>query len=361
MNTKRLSTRLLLLVFVLALLVVAAGGGAGAVAERFAAASASPSPYLVTRSGTSYKAVSQATGTTFTGTLKSVVESAVQSLEASGGGTVNFSAGDFDLGSGFFLLHQIRNITFAGAGMDATVIHNSSSAAADTEPFNFQDTNNVVIRDLTVNAGGALRSTSDAIDFDRGNNSTVERVKITGSRAKGIIFDGKNDGWTADGNTVRDCVIQNVPSNGIELLASNSNLVEGCTISNTGRTGIEIGKASATATQANKKSTANIIRNNRIDNAGLNGIYVKSGDRNQILGNTITNSSDDASGSEGTLDGSDPSSSYNLNRVSYNSPFTVSATTTVRFSSLDNAGNVEAAKSQTITITTAAVAAALVR
>jgi hypothetical protein len=62
-----------------------------------------------------------------------------------------------------------------------------------------------------------------------------------------------------------------------------------------------------------------------------------------------------------TLDGSDPSSSSNLNRVSYNSPFTVSATTTVRFSSLDNAGNVEAAKSQTITITTAAVAAALVR
>ncbi len=298
MNTFRVWTRLSLLL-VLALVVTAASGGAGAGIRSSASASASPSPYLVTRSGTTYRAVSQATGTTYTGTLKSVVESAVQNLEGSGGGTVSFAAGDFDLGSQFFLLHQIRSITFAGAGMDATVIHNSTDVAADTEPFNFQDTNNDVIRDLTVNAGGAPRSTSDALDFDEGNNSTVERVKITGSRAKGIIFDGKNAGWTSAGNTVRDCVIQNVNSNGIEFLASSNNLVEGCTISNTGRTGIEIGKASPTADQPNKKPTGNIIRNNRIDNGGLNGIYIKSGDRNQILGNTITNSSDDASGNDG--------------------------------------------------------------
>ena len=46
------------------------------------------------------------------------------------------------------------------------------------------------------------------------------------------------------------------------------------------------------------------------------------------------------------LDGSDPT----LSSPTYSAPFTVSATTTVKYRAWDNAGNVEATKSQLITI-----------
>lgn len=256
------------------------------------------SSFVVTRSGTTYTADS-GTGSSYTGSLKFAVESAVAELEQAGGGSIQFLAGTYDLGSEYFKLQDAFDLTFYGAGMDATIITNSSSQAADTEPFNFSGAVRVTIRDLTVSAGGPLRSTSDAIDFDRGNDSLVERVKIVSSRARGIIFDGKNAGWTADGNVVRDCVITGIPGKGIELLASNDNLIEGCTITDVAGHGIQVNKASTLADQPNKKSNDNIIRDNTIVNAGQDGINVSSGDRNQIVGNTILNSSDDVSGRDG--------------------------------------------------------------
>jgi parallel beta-helix repeat protein len=249
------------------------------------------SPYLVTRSGSTYQAQSQTTGTTFTGTLKSVVESAVGDLNQTGGGTVNFSAGTFDLGSDYFKPENISDITFAGAGMNQTVIQNSSSAAGDTEPFNFSGTTRVTVRDLTVSAGGPFRSTSDALDFDFGNDSTVERVKVTASRGRGIVFDGKDSGWFSANNVIRNCVIDGVPSDGIELLASDNNLVEGCTITNSAGHGIQMAKASNSGAQPNKTSNDNVIRNNVVDNSGQDGININGGHRNRLEGNQVTNSS----------------------------------------------------------------------
>jgi parallel beta-helix repeat protein len=249
-----------------------------------------PSPYLVTRSGSTYQAQSQTTGTTFTGTLKFVVESAVGDLNQTGGGTVSFSAGTFDLGSDYFKPENISDITFAGAGIDQTIIRNSSSIAGDTEPFNFSGTTRVTVRDLTVSAGGPFRSTSDALDFDFGNDSTVERVKITAARGRGIVFDGKDSGWFSANNVIRDCVIDGVPSDGIELLASDNNLVEGCTITNTAGHGIQMAKASNSGAQPNKTSNDNLIRNNVVDNSGQDGININGGNRNRIEGNHVTNS-----------------------------------------------------------------------
>jgi parallel beta-helix repeat protein len=264
-------------------------GGTGSVTHTVhLTAPSTTHSFVVSRNGASYVAASS--DRTFTGSLKGVVESAVAQLQAAGGGTVSFDAGDFDLGSDYFKFSDIVEITFQGAGMGQTIIHNNTSAAADTEPFNFSGADHVVVRDLTVNAGGAPRTTSDALDFDRGNHVLVERVEVTGSRARGIIFDGKNDSWTADYNTVRDCVITGVPGQGIELLASSHNLVEGCVITNAGRHGIEVGKASTIADQANKQSNDNTIRNNTVDRSGENGIYVNSGSRNTIVGNRVTNS-----------------------------------------------------------------------
>lgn len=267
------------------------------------AAAASPSPFVVHRVGNTYHAVSQTTAKVYSGTLKFAVESAINDLDQSGGGKVSFTAGVFDLASDRFEPKDVADITFEGQGVDSTVLQNSSSAATDTEPFDMVRANRIVIRDMTVNAGGPLRSTSDAIDFDGGNEVLIERVKITDSRGRGIVFDGKDvdrgTPRTADWNTIRDCVIDGIPSDGIELLASGQNRIDGCTITNVGGHGIQITKSSTQADHPSKKSNGNVIVGSVIDQAGQDGLNVTSSDRNVIDGNTITNSSDDVPGRDG--------------------------------------------------------------
>jgi parallel beta-helix repeat protein len=264
---------------------------------------ASPaSPYVVARVGTtSTYTATPASGTVLSGSLKTVVQTAAESLTAGGGGTIRFTAGDFDLGGTWWEFDDIVGVTFEGAGMGVTVIRNNAGNATDTEPFDMTACDFITIRDLTVKAGGPLRTTSDAIDFDGGDHVVIERVEVSGSRARGIIFDGKGSGNIshADDNVVRDCYVHDVPGDAIELLASGRNLVEGCRLVGVGGYGIRIGKSSSVATQPNKPSDANTVRGNTIDQAGRDGIYVNSSNRNQILGNTITNSSDDVSGRDG--------------------------------------------------------------
>jgi parallel beta-helix repeat protein len=274
--------------------------------------------YTVSRDpGTNtYRAVSSTTS--FVGTLKTVVQNAMAQLNGAGGGRINFTAGDFDLGTDQFELDGIANITFAGQGMSATTIRNFTNAAGDTEPFDIVVGTNLVFRDMTVRAGGAFRSTSDALDFDAGNGILVERVAVTESRSKGIIFDGKGAGWTANGNTVRDCVITGIPSDGIELLASSGNTIEGCVITDVGGHGIQATKSSTSAAQPNKKSNDNLIRNNTVTNSGQDGVNINSSDRNQIIGNAIRNSANVTAGRDGIRIGSSDSFTCDDNSVNFN-------------------------------------------
>jgi parallel beta-helix repeat protein len=237
--------------------------------------------------GGSYKAVSGTT--TYTGTLKSVGQKAVTDLKAAGGGTIKFTSGEFDFGSEYFVLSNVTNIDFVGAGANATLIKNYSDAAADTEPFSFTGANGVKIRNMTVSAGGSARNSSDVIDFDRGNNSLVENVKITASRARGIVFDGKDAGATAENNTIRNCEITSIPGAGVEFLASSRNTVTGCEISEVGGVGIYAHQSSGSAAQPYKKSSDNIISANTIEDAGQHGVYISNGDRNQVINNRISN------------------------------------------------------------------------
>lgn len=249
-------------------------------------------------------------------------------LKPAGGGTVTFQAGVFDLGTTYFRLEEMTDITIEGQGIDVTTIQNYTTASDDTEPFNTRGATRVTIRDLTVSAGGSPRTTSDALDFDRGNDNLVERVKITASRGKGIIFDGKDGGWTSEGNTVLDCVISGTNNDGIQFLASSRNRVEGCTIHDTVMDGIEATKSQADAVQPNKKSNDNVIIGNIIDNAGENGIRIHSSDRNLISGNYITNSSDDTSNRDGIRILSGDSITCDDNRVEQNVATDTQATKT---------------------------------
>ena len=312
------SVRLPGLLLGLALLTL---GLAGAISSGSARASDSPTHYLVQRNGSTYVASSQTR--TFTGSLKTVVENAVADLNAAGGGTVTFSAGDFDLGSDWFRLVEVHNITFEGQGIDVTTIRNYTTIAKDTEPFNFGGAYYIVIRDMTISAGGTVRNTSDAIDFDKGNNSTVERVKIVASRGKGIIFDGKNKDsngtpWTSQGNLVRDCDVSGTSGDGVQFLASSNNRVEGCFVHDVGKDGIRATKSETNAPQPSKKANGNVIIGNVVDNAGDNGIEVNSSDGNEITGNRVTNSSDNRSGFDGIRLSSMDSITCDNNRVESN-------------------------------------------
>ena len=265
--------------------------------------SENPDPFVVRRDGTTYYAESQTTTSSYSGSLKFVVESAVFELNAHGGGTITFQAGDFDLGAEWFEFYDVTGVTFAGQGIDVTILRNNSSASTDTEPFDFTNGDFITIRDMTVTAGGPLRSTSDALDFDAGDNNLVERVKVNGSRGRGIVFDGKDvangQPRTAVDNVILDCIITGIPSDGIELLASSSNRVENCQVLNVGGHGIQMTKSSSSAGQPHKKPNDNVIIGNYIDNAGQDGINLNSGDRNVITGNTILNSSNITSSQDG--------------------------------------------------------------
>jgi parallel beta-helix repeat protein len=291
----------------------------------------SESPWVVTREGDNYRATSEVTGRSYAGSLKAVVENAVGDLQSTGGGTVRFTAGTFDFGTDHFEFYDVFDVVFEGAGMGQTILKNNTSESDDTEPFDFSGVERVTIRDMTVSAGGPFRSTSDALDFDNGTDIVVERVEVTASRGRGIVFDGKNDNWDALRNTVRDCVIDGVPSDGIELLASSNNLVEGCTITNVGGHGIQLAKASTSADQPNKKSNDNVIRNNVVDESALDGFNLNGGDRNQIVFNSFTNNSDNSSGRDGIRLGTGDSVSCNDNVVANNVSTDNQATKTQRY------------------------------
>jgi parallel beta-helix repeat protein len=156
-------------------------------------------------------------------------------------------------------------------------------------------------------------------------------VKITASRSRGIVFDGKNTGFTAQRNVVRNCVITNVQGDGIELLGATNNLIEGCTIINAGGHGIQLAKASPTTQQPNKKSTDNTIRNNTIDNSGQDGINLTGGDRNRIEGNRVTNSAESSTSRDGIRFDTADGVSCNDNIVQGNTATDNQAAKTQRF------------------------------
>jgi parallel beta-helix repeat protein len=263
----------------------------------------STATFTVSIGGGGYVAIKgDDTAFSFEGSLKAVVESATQELMRSGGGSIVFLAGTFDLGADWFEFDGLAHITFSGQGIDITTIVNNADADTDTEPFDFVRSDFITIRDMTVIAGGPPRSTSDAIDFDGGDFITIERVKVEGSRGRGIVFDGKGGttGEThADHNVIRSCIVAGVPGDGIELLASSYNLIEGCIIRNVGGSGINIAKSSDRSDQPNKPSNGNRIIGNVIEGVGADGIRINGSSENVIVRNRVTNSSSRISGRDG--------------------------------------------------------------
>lgn len=240
--------------------------------------------YFVQNDGGTYRAFDSDGTEVYSGT--SLVTDVLNSIESAHAGNfaVFFGIGTFDMGTENWTLNGEDDIVLAGSGIDATIIQNSSTAAADTEPFSFTSCDRITVRDMTISAGGTARSTSDALDFDAGNDCLVERVKITASRARGIVFDGK-DGTLARGNTIRDCIITGCDGSGIELLASDRNVITGNRIHTNGESGIKLNRDTSPA----QSSLDNIIKGNHIYLNVEAGIEVLECSRNIITDNVIFN------------------------------------------------------------------------
>jgi Right handed beta helix region len=230
------------------------------------------------------------------------VLAAVNALPASGG-IILFSSGHFNYGTGFLKVVHRHNITYQGAGMDITFIANNTDAAADTEPFNFEDVDGSIVSDLTVSAGGAPRTTSDALDFDNSSNCRVERVKVTLSRARGIIFDGKTSNgdptWESLGNVIQDCIVTGCPGAGIELLVTGdpgagSSGGPGCQVINcqsfgNGNAGVKINRQSSTGRQGKN----NTISGGSYHHNGTQGVVIQEGLNNIVTGVTCYDNGSD--------------------------------------------------------------------
>ena len=127
-------------------------------------------------------------------------------------------------GAGNVVITSRTDVQVSGAGMDVTFVTNNTSVAQDLEPFSFEHADRSQVRDMTIAALGPARTTSDALDFDDSDDVVVERVKVTASRGRGIVFDGKDAkagvNLTSLRNVVRDCIVTGAQGHGIEFLAA---------------------------------------------------------------------------------------------------------------------------------------------
>jgi parallel beta-helix repeat protein len=202
---------------------------------------------------------------------------------------IHFGAGTFDFGVDHVTFNGLDNLTISGSGMDITIIQNSNDTANDTEPLSYTDCNYAIVKDLTISAGGLARASSDALDFDHTSYGRVERVKVTLSRGRGIVYDGKDTGSAADYNVIQDCIVTGCPQSGIELLAAQNCQILNCTSTGNQRYGINLAKASSTAGQPNKKASNNIITGGVYSSNVQHGINITSSDGNVISGTTVQN------------------------------------------------------------------------
>ena len=230
-------------------------------------------------------------------TLKDVTDD----IELAGSGTsIHFASGTFDFGTDNWTFNSLDDLVISGEGIGITIVSNDSDAVADTEPLSFTNCNRIVVRDMTISAGGAAEATSDALDFDDGNDCLVERVFILLSRARGIVFDGKDGGSTR--NVIRDCIITGTKGvspgvgDGIRLLGCDHTDIVNCHIYETANHGISIAKSSG---GGGVKSDHNRVIGGTIRQAGRDGINILSSDYNTILGVSIENSGDETSGRSG--------------------------------------------------------------
>ena len=213
-----------------------------------------------------------------------VVMDAITALPPEGG-TVRLSAGHFDFGESGLTIHDRPGIVIEGAGWDVTFVRNRSSVDEDREVFDFTNCDRAAVRDIAVTAAGPPRLTSDAFDFDNCSGCILERVRITASRGRGIIFDGKASDGRAIGNIVRGCEISGCAGSGIELLCTGFCDIIDCSSQGNGDAGLKINRNLRSA----QNSSHNIVLGGEFAGNVRDGISIYESDANAIVGARCVN------------------------------------------------------------------------
>ena len=108
---------------------------------------------------------------------------------------------------------QLENVTIIGGGW-STILSNRSNwpTGTDVETWDFTNSHNIMVRDMSVECCGSLKSTTGAIDFDQGVNCRVFNVRIKRTRgAQGIVADGGDAGKYAGRNIFSHVYLQGRP------------------------------------------------------------------------------------------------------------------------------------------------------
>jgi parallel beta-helix repeat protein len=215
-------------------------------------------------------------------------QAALQSLPTTGGELI-LSSGTFNFGPSNFKIEHRHNIAILGQGIDVTFVRNSPPNTADLEPFSYSDADGAIVKDMTISSAQNGRLTSDALDFDNSDNVLVERVKITSSPGRGIVFDGKDQagqpGWQSHNNVVRDCIATGCARSGFEFLCAENSSFINCTAFGNGESGVNIDAQAS----SDRKSLNNTVSGGRFYGNAKHGISIYESDFNTITGVTCSN------------------------------------------------------------------------
>jgi hypothetical protein len=215
-----------------------------------------------------------------------------------GSGQFNFLNGTAGEENATF--NTLDNLRFTGKGMNgsnATIIANSSTDASDTEPLSFTNCDHVIIEHMEVIAAGSGRTTSDGLDFDDVDEAYIHHVLITDSRARALIFDGKDSGAQATLNVIEDVLAtstQTTQGDVLELLGAKRNVFRRVWAYDGGERGMQFNQGGASVT-----SDDNVIEDSNVTRNNEDGIEILSGNRNIVRRSHIEGNDQDQAGHDG--------------------------------------------------------------
>ncbi len=223
---------------------------------------------------------------------------------------IHFKAGDFRFLEGTSgqenkTFNTLTNMRITGEGMDyhanptlATRIRNNSTdAGQDTEPFSFTRCDGLVMSDMAILAAGSSNTTSDGFDSDDADHSYIHHIYIENSRARGLIFDGKDSGATATENVIEDVIAtttQTTQGDVFELLGAKRNVLRRVWAYSGGERGLQINQGGSSVT-----SDDNVVEDSAFIRNGEDGIEILSGSRNIIRRNYVEGNDQDSAGHDG--------------------------------------------------------------
>ena len=197
------------------------------------------------------------------------IQTAIDKVIHMGGGTVEIQSATFNDGNDAFPL----NINDAGAGLFLRIVGIGISTIidpnGDTKIFNITNIGRLVLEDFKIDITDYVTAALECIDVSEANDNLIiiNNVSIVGDGTNGIGIEVNSNNCK-----IENCNISSI-NIGINVLG-NDNTVQGNTISSCNTYGVQI------------KGDKNSLYDNESDSNAV-GIYLDTGDYNQINGNYV--------------------------------------------------------------------------